>query len=145
MAGPRWCGLADDLCRSGNGLLSEGKPKRQDRSVSRLSAAGIDPKRPSRCAQVAMQYRIVGSRWISAAPRNLRESNPGASVSPYLLLAGVHAAHHCNRRTGRFNRLRRGGLGWRVPGLMWWPGSYSCRREVRRNDVAHRLLGHNVR
>ena len=31
--------------------------------------------------------------------------------------------------------------GWRVPGLMWWPGHIPAGRELRRDDVAHRLLG----
>ena len=31
--------------------------------------------------------------------------------------------------------------GWRVPGIMWWPGHIPARRAVRRDDVAHRRLG----
>lgn len=31
--------------------------------------------------------------------------------------------------------------GWRVPGVMWWPGKILGRR-AERDDVAHRLLGH---
>ena len=31
--------------------------------------------------------------------------------------------------------------GWRVPGLMWWPGHIPARGEVRRDDVAYRRLG----
>ena len=31
--------------------------------------------------------------------------------------------------------------GWRVPGIMWWPGHIPAGVQLRRDDVAHRLLG----
>ena len=31
--------------------------------------------------------------------------------------------------------------GWRVPGIMWWPGHIPARAQVRRDDVAYRRLG----
>ena len=31
--------------------------------------------------------------------------------------------------------------GWRVPGIMWWPGNIPAGAQYRRDDVAHRLLG----
>ena len=31
--------------------------------------------------------------------------------------------------------------GWRVPGIMWWPGKIPAGAPIPRDDVAHRRLG----